>query len=146
MFGWWKRDNPPIPIEDFIDVALMLRLKAIGPKRMKPHIITELRSTVVDIFSLCYLVAEAEMLWRFTSEERTHGIMEGKDISQKIHDAIDKELIRLGHKKLPALLHARLGLARVDPALANQLHGNDPDFCAIMERKRVWAAEHNEIC
>ena len=143
MFEWWEREDPPIPIENFIDTALVLRLKVIGPKRMNPHIITEGRSRVIDIFSLCYLVAEAEILSRFTFEERMYGITDGKDISQKIHDVIDHELIRSGHKKLPDLIHIKLSHARVDPAMAELLYGNDPDFRAIMERKRDWAAEHN---
>lgn len=53
---------------------------------------------VRDIFSLCVMITELELLGHLTDEERRTLTIEGENIVVHTHRVVARELVRLGHR------------------------------------------------
>lgn len=99
IFTQARHQNPQISDNEIIDIAIHTRYSIV---RLKPHqteILHSLRDTASDIFSLCYLIAEVELLSHLDAYHRMTLQMGGENIVDHTFNVIGKELAKLGFQR-----------------------------------------------
>ena len=88
--------DPHTPVHDIIDFVLGMSYSRFPLKPSQVEILERRRHTAVDIFSLCHLIAEVELLSHLTWEERYTLQMGGESVVFHTYRVMDQELIRRG--------------------------------------------------
>ena len=89
--------NPNSTDAEIIELALRSRY-AVGPRLSAPQqkILLENRASAVDIFTLCYLIADTELLDHLSVHDKATMTWKGLNVVQHTYKVIDGELERLG--------------------------------------------------
>lgn len=93
------KNNPQLSDQDIIALAIHARYLAIGLKPHQDEILRARRQEATDIFSLCHLIAEVELLSHLNDYDRITLQMGGENIVRHTLNVIDNELIRLGFQR-----------------------------------------------
>ena len=96
LFREARQQNAHASIQEIITVILYTRYHVIGPKGRGPAILRARRNEAIDIFSLCHLIAEVELLSHLNDYDRIMLQMGGENIIRHTYRVMDEELIKLG--------------------------------------------------
>ena len=91
--------RPHFSAQEIIEVVIQARYSIIGPNPHQAEIFYTRRHEATDIFSLCHLIAEVELLSHLTASDRITMQMGGENIVQHTYDVMDNELVKLGFQR-----------------------------------------------
>jgi hypothetical protein len=92
-----RRRYPAVSDEQVIELALQVRYCAYRLKPEQQVILREKRHMATDIYGLCHLIAEIELLSHLDDVDREWLQMSGEPIVAHTYSVIDRELKRLGY-------------------------------------------------
>lgn len=91
-----RRQNPSMPDNDIIEVALLTRYHPIPLNQQQADILHAERHMATDIYGLCHLIAEIELLSHLDMMDRMNLRKGGEGIVEHTYGVIDREIKKLG--------------------------------------------------